>query len=143
MFEFVRSNTKLLLLVLVVLIIPAFVFVGVEGYTQFIDPSNRAVATVGSREISQREWEAAHRNRVDQLRRQMPGIDARLLDSPEFKREALDELVREEVLRQTAQRLMLVTTDDRLQRSFREDPQLPFCACPMAASTASCSPRRA
>lgn len=130
MFEFVRTHTKLLLFVLVILIIPSFVFLGVEGYTQFIDPSNRAVATVGSREITQREWDAAHQNRVDQLRRQTPGVDARLLDSPEFKRQSLDQLVREEVLRQAAQRFLLTTTDDRLRRSFLEDPQLAFLRLP-------------
>ena len=126
MFEFVRTHTKLLLFVLVLLIIPSFVFFGVQGYTQFNDPSNRTVATVGGRKITQNEWDAAHQRQVEQARRQMPGLDARLLDSPEFKRETLEGLVRDEVLRRTAQDLHLATTDERLQRTFASDPQLAF-----------------
>jgi peptidyl-prolyl cis-trans isomerase D len=126
MFEFVRTHTKLLLFVLVILIIPSFVFFGVQGYTQFNDPSNRTVASVDGRKITQREWDAAHQRRIEQVRRQVPGIDARLLDSPEFKRETLDALVRDEVLRRAAETLHLATTDDRLQRSFLNDPQLAF-----------------
>jgi peptidyl-prolyl cis-trans isomerase D len=126
MFEFIRTHTRLLLFVLVLLIIPSFVFFGVQGYTQFNDPANRAVATVGGRKITQNEWDAAHQRQIDQARRQMPGIDARLLDSPEFKRETLEGLVRDEVLRRTAQDLHLATTDERLQRTFVSDPQLAF-----------------
>ncbi|MCI1192744.1 SurA N-terminal domain-containing protein [Calidifontimicrobium sp. SYSU G02091] len=126
MFEFVRTHTKLLLFVLVILIIPSFVFFGVQGYTQFNDPSNRTVASVDGRKITQREWDAAHQRRIEQVRRQVPGIDARLLDSPEFKRETLDALVRDEVLRRAAEKLHLATTDERLQRSFLNDPQLAF-----------------
>ncbi|MCU0929697.1 MAG: SurA N-terminal domain-containing protein [Burkholderiaceae bacterium] len=126
MFEFVRTHTKLLLFVLVLLIIPSFVFFGVQGYSQFNDPANRTVVTVGGRKITQNEWDAAHQRQIEQARRQMPGIDARLLDSPEFKRETLEGLVRDEVLRRTAQDLHLATTDERLQRTFVSDPQLAF-----------------
>src|SRR5512139_1056748 len=126
MFEFVRTHTRLLLFVLVLLIIPSFVFFGVQGYTSFNDPSNQTVATVGGRKIKQLEWDAAHRQQAEQMRRQMPGVDVRLLDSPEFKRETLERLVRDEVLRQTAEQLHLTTTDDRLHRSFVGDPQLAF-----------------
>jgi len=126
MFEFIRSHTRLLLFVLVILIIPSFVFFGVQGYTQFNDPSNRTVATVGGRKITQAEWDAAHQRRAEQLRRQMPGLDPRLLDSAQLKQETLDGLIRDEVLRRTAEQLHLVTTDERLQRSFVNDPQLAF-----------------
>ncbi len=126
MFEFFRTHTKLLLALLVVLIIPSFVFFGVQGYTQFNDPSNRTVARVGDRKITQNEWDFAHQRQIEQVRRQMPGVDARLLDSPEFKRETLDGLIRDEVLRRTAEQLHLATTDERLQRAFVSDPQLAF-----------------
>ena len=126
MFEFIRSHTKLLLFVLVILIIPSFVFFGVQGYTQFNDPGNRTVATVGGRKITQNEWDAAHQRRAEQLRRQMPGLDPRLLDSAEFKRETLDTLIRDEVLRRIAEQLHLVTTDERLRHTFVNDPQLAF-----------------
>lgn len=126
MFEFIRSHTRLLLFVLVILIIPSFVFFGLEGYTQFNDAANRTVATVGGRKITQAEWDAAHQRRAEQLRRQMPGLDPRVLDSAQLKRESLEGLIRDEVLRRTAEQLHLVTTDERLQRSFVNDPQLAF-----------------
>ena len=126
MFEFIRSHTRLLLFVLVILIIPSFVFFGVQGYSQFNDAANRTVATVGGRKITQAEWDAAHQRRAEQLRRQVPGLDPRVLDSAQLKRETLDGLIRDEVLRRTAEQLHLVTTDERLQRSFVNDPQLAF-----------------
>ena len=37
MFEFVRTHTKLLQFMLVLLIFPSFVFFGIQGYSRFMD----------------------------------------------------------------------------------------------------------
>jgi peptidyl-prolyl cis-trans isomerase D len=130
MFDFIRTHTRLMMLVLVLLIIPSFVFFGVQGYSQFYDAAGEAVAVVDGRKITRAEWDAAQRRQADALRRQMPDVDARLLDTPQFKREALDGLVRDEVLRRTAERQHLATTDEQLQRAFVSDPQLAFLRQP-------------
>ncbi|WP_372525025.1 SurA N-terminal domain-containing protein [Piscinibacter sp.] len=123
MFEFVRTHTRLLQFVLVLLIFPSFVFFGIQGYSRFTGGGNAAVAKVAGRTITQAEWDAAHHEQVERVRRQMPGVDAKLFDTPEMKRQSLDGLVREHVMLAAADQLHLVTTDDRLLRLFSTDPQ--------------------
>ena len=98
MFEFVRSHKRLLQFLLVILIFPSFVFFGVQGYTSFQDASMTAVAVVDGRDVTRGEWEQAHQRGVDRMRQQMPGVDAKLLDTPAMRQQTLDALVRDRVL---------------------------------------------
>jgi peptidyl-prolyl cis-trans isomerase D len=124
MFEFVRSHTRLLQLMLFLLVFPSFVFFGVQGYTRFSEPGMRAVASVDGQSITQAEWDLAHQRWLDQMRRQMPGLDAKMLDTPQARQETLDNLVRERVMRAAAVSGQLAPGDERLARIFRTDPQL-------------------
>jgi len=130
MFEFVRTHTRLLQFILVLLIFPSFVFFGIQGYSRFTGGGNTTVAKVAGRDITQDEWEAAHREQIERVRRQMPGVDAKLFDTPEMKRQSLEGVVREHVMLAAADKLNLVTTDDRLQRLFSTDPQFAFIRNP-------------
>ena len=130
MFDFFRKHTRVLQFVLVLLIFPAFVFFGVQGYSNFSEGGNATVASVNGKAITQLEWDAAHRDQVERIRRQNPGADAKLLDSPEIKRMALDVVVRERVMLAAADKLNLVTTDERLSRLFTSDPQFAFLRNP-------------
>ena len=121
MFDFVRNHTRLVLGALLLLIIPSFVFFGVEGYTQFRDGSNASVASVDGRSITRAEWERAHQRVVDRQRREKP--DATNLDSDAARRETLDALVRERVLEAAGRKLHLAPSDERLRRLFASDPQ--------------------
>jgi peptidyl-prolyl cis-trans isomerase D len=123
MFEFVRKHTRLLQFVLVLLIFPSFVFFGIQGYSRFTEGGNATVAKVAGKEITQGEWDAAHRDQIERVRRQMPGVDAKLFDTPEMRQRTLEGLMRERVMLAAADKLHLVTTDDRLQRLFATDPQ--------------------
>jgi peptidyl-prolyl cis-trans isomerase D len=123
MFDFVRNHTRLMLGLVLLLIIPSFVFFGVQGYESFTDGSRSAVARVDGVDITRSEWDFAHQRNVERLRRQMPTVDAKLLDTPQMRRETLDGLVRERVLLATARQLHLVPGDERLQRLFVTDPQ--------------------
>jgi peptidyl-prolyl cis-trans isomerase D len=126
MFEFVRKHTRLFQFILLILILPSFALVGMQGYTSFMDGSNSGVATVNGRKITQAEADAAHRDQVERMRRQMPNLDAKLLDSPEVRRESLDGLVRERVMQAAAEKQHLVVSDERLQSLFLNDPQFAF-----------------
>jgi len=130
MFEFVRKNTRLFQGILLVLILPSFALVGMQGYTSFMDGSNADVATVDGRKITQSEWDQAQSRQLDQMRRQMPNLDPKLLDTPEAKREALEGLLRERVLQATAAKQHLVVSDERLQNMFARDPQFAFLRNP-------------
>ena len=105
------------------LIIPSFVFFGVENYSKFRDAANAKVATIDGQDITQAEWDQAHQRNVERMRRQMPGVDVKLLDTPAQKRQTLEGLVRERVLLAAAQAQHLLPSDQRLQRLFVADPQ--------------------
>jgi peptidyl-prolyl cis-trans isomerase D len=124
MFDFIRHHSRVLFFVMVLLIFPSVVFFGVQGYTQFNDPAGAAVAKVDGQKISRAEWDAAHRRQAEQMRRQMPNLDAALFDSPVVKRETLDNLVRERVLLTAANRAHLAVGDERLHRELMTIPQL-------------------
>jgi len=124
MFDFVRKHTRLLQFVLVLLIFPSFVFFGIQGYSRFTGGENEPVAKVDGHNITQAEWTAAQREQVERVRRQMPGVDAKLFDTPEMKKQVLDSLLRERVLLAAADKAHLVTTDERLQRELLAIPQL-------------------
>ena len=130
MFEFIRRHTRLLQAVLVLLIFPSFVFFGIQGYSGFGDVSQRAVATVDGRKITQADWDLAHRNQIERVRRESPGIDASLFDGPEMRRQTLEALVRERVMLAAANDGHLVTSDERLLRIFSSDPQFAFLRNP-------------
>ncbi len=123
MFEHVRKHNKILMIVLFLLIIPSFVLVGIDGYNRFLE-KDRAVARVGSSDITRGEWDAAHRQEVERMRQLMPGIDARLLDSDQARYGTLERLVRERVLAQAAQAAGLEASDARLARELQSIPAI-------------------
>ena len=123
MFEFVRKHTKIMMTLMFLMIIPAFVLVGVDGF-QNINAGGESVATVGSQSIKQAEWDGAHKTEVDRLRAQMPNLDAKLLDSPEARYVTLERLVRERVLAEAVQDSGLGTSDVRLARELQQDPTI-------------------
>jgi peptidyl-prolyl cis-trans isomerase D len=122
MFDFVRKHNKIMMGVLFLLIVPSFVLLGVSDYTR--NEGKTVVATVDGREITQAEWDAAHRNEVDRLRASMPQLDVKLLDTPEARYATLDRLVRERVLGAAADKLGLSASDQRLARELNNNPQI-------------------
>ncbi|MEY4883693.1 MAG: hypothetical protein RIS34_1547 [Pseudomonadota bacterium] len=123
MFDLVRKHTKILMFMMFLLIIPAFVLVGIDGYRKMND-TGVAVARVGSHDITQGEWDAAHRNEIDRMRASMPTLDPKLLDSPEARYATLERLLHERVLIQAADKAKLVTTDARLARELQQNPTI-------------------
>ena len=122
MFNFVRKNTRILQLILVILILPSFVMFGIEGYSRFGDQAD-TVAKIGKQPITQAEWDNAHRNFVDRVRAQQPDVDPKLFDTPEFRKQSLEALVRQHVLAAAAADQHMGVTDARLLRSFTTDPR--------------------
>ena len=123
MFDFVRKHTKIMMGLMFLLIIPSFVLFGLEGYNRSRE-NNAAVARVAGQDITQAEWDAAHKNEIDRVRESMPSIDVKLLDSPEARYATLERLVRDRVLVAAAQKLKLVTSDARLARDLQQNPAI-------------------
>lgn len=123
MFDFVRKHTKVLMFLMFLLIIPAFVMVGVDGY-KGMSSAGATVATVGSHKITQTEWDIAHKNEVDRIRASQPNVDTKLLDSELARYATLERLVRERVLTEAVTQEHLTTTDARLARELQQDPTI-------------------
>ena len=123
MFEFIRTHTRLVLGFMLLLIVPSFVFFGVQGYSRFTEGGNADVAKVAGQGITRAEWDNAVRRYGDRIRQQSPNVDPKLLDSPQVRQDALDALVRERVLLVAADKLQLYPTAPRMVRLFDNDPQ--------------------
>ena len=123
MFDFVRQHTKVLMSLMFLLIIPAFVLVGVDGFSN-VNNGGTTVAKVASHSISQQEWDFAHQNEVDRIRASMPTVDVNLLESPQTRYATLERLVRERVMSEAAQDAHLTTSDARLARELQQNPTI-------------------
>lgn len=124
MLEFFRTHGKPLQFLLLLVIIVAFVFVGIEGYLGMTDKANATVASVGGLDIKQSEFDREHREQVERQRQQMPGLDVKLLDTPVMRQATLDEMVRERLLLLAAQKAHLAVTDQRLLDVLQGMPEL-------------------
>lgn len=123
MFDFFRNNIKFLLGFLMLLIIPAFVLFGVEGYSNLREGRD-VVAKVGRIEITRQEWDFAHRQEVDRLVASMPGIDRSLLDNEASRFDTLERLINERLLALASAEGLYLTTDQRLARELTQDPSI-------------------
>lgn len=123
MFDLVRKHTKIMMGLMFLLIIPSFVLFGLEGYNR-AQNKGTAVARVDGLDITQAEWDFAHKNEVDRVRESMPTLDVKLLESPEARYATLERLVRDRVLAAAATQLKLVTPDARLARDLQQNPTI-------------------
>ncbi len=123
MFDFVRKHTKIMQFLLFLLIFPSFVLFGIDGYNRFRE-KGETVAKVGGIEISQGEWDQAHKNEVDQIRASRPNVDIKLFDTPEAKYRSLERLVRDRVLSTAADQFRLTATDAQLAQSLQSNPNI-------------------
>lgn len=107
MFDLVRNNKKFIQVILAIIILP-FALWGVDSYVN----SGRSddVAKVGETSISVADFQQALREQQDRLRPQLGNNPAQLalLDSPEFRRGVVQELINQRLL-------LLFATDSRLR----------------------------
>lgn len=122
MFEAIRKHSKVVMGILFLLIIPSFVLFGIDG--NYFTEKSPVVASVDGKNITQNDWDNAHRAESDRLRAQSPGIDGKLLDSPQMRYAALERLVRDRVLRVAAQKMHLLVSDARLARELQAIPAI-------------------
>lgn len=103
------------------LIVITFSFFGIESY--FVTQTDDFVAKVGDREISQQDF----RTRFDEFRQQQlqqanGAINASFFEQPAIKRRILDQMIDEQVILQTNERLGVVIPADRLRSEILKIP---------------------
>jgi len=123
MFEFIRSHQKLMQILLAIVIVPSFIFVGVSGYESFGD-SATTVAKIDGQPLSQQEYEQALRRQLDQYRQRLgTQFDQKLFDTPEFRQSVLDNLIAQRAITSEAKRSHLSATDAAVQRAVAQSLQ--------------------
>jgi len=123
MFDFVRQHKKIMQFLLVLLIFPSFVLFGIDGYNRFRD-TGAAVAVIDGVEITQSQWDAAHRSEADRTRNSMPNIDLKMLDSDAFKYSVLDRMVRDRILQAAVENAKLTASDSKLAQELQQNPTI-------------------
>lgn len=123
MFDTIRNNSKILMGLLALLIIPSFVLFGIDGYNQR-DAKGAVVAKVDGQDITQQDWDAVHQREVDRMRASMPNLDAKLLGSDEARYATLERIVNDRLIAVAAQKQLLVTSDQRLANYLQRDPSI-------------------
>lgn len=123
MFDAIRNRQRLMYALLLLLIFPPFVMFGLDGFTKMHNGSQN-VAEVNGVAISQQEFSAVQRNRLEELRAQYgPSVDAKLLDTPEARQALLDQLVRERVQGDYQNKSHVAISDNRVVAWLAEQPQ--------------------
>ena len=122
MFETIRQS-KIVMIFLLGLLVIAFVFVGVSGYSSFNDKSP-TVAELDGAVITQAQWDQAHEAEIQKLRESMPQLDVKLLDTPEARYATLERLLQDELVAASVRKLRVVAGDSAVQRALRDDPWL-------------------
>ena len=122
MLESIRKHSKFVMIVLFLLIIPSFVLVGIDS--NYFSGKSPVVARVDGKDITQADWDNAHRVESDRIRAQTPGIDGKLLDSPQARYATLERMVRDQVLQAAAQKMHLQVSDARLAAELQAIPQI-------------------
>lgn len=123
MFAFVRTHNRLLQAALLFLIFPAFVFWGLESYASFASQS-RSLASVDGQDISQTDFERAHRSQIEQARASRPDLSDEMLNSPQARSATLERQIHAMMLRTAARQARLVTSDARLETALMQNPQI-------------------
>lgn len=127
MFDWVQNNKRLMQGVLALIFLP-FAFFGIEGYFQSNELGSE-VARVGDYKVTQQEFQNALRERQEQMRRMLNNapIDQAMLDSPEMRFAALDQIVRDRLMLSQAVRSGIKVNDAQLrdlimsQQNFMQD----------------------
>ena len=122
MLESIRKHSKFVMILLFLLIIPSFIFVGVDQ--SYFSGSSPTVARVAGHDITQNDWDNTHRYESDRLRSENPSLDASFLDSPQARYATLERMVRDRVFQTAAQKMHLLTSDAELARVLQAMPAI-------------------
>jgi peptidyl-prolyl cis-trans isomerase D len=115
------KKSGLLVKIILGVIVIGFSFFGIESY--FVARVDNSVARVGGTEITQEQF----RQRFDENRQRMMqmmggAVDASYFERPEMKHQILEQLVNEQVLIETNQKLGITVPDERVKSEILSVP---------------------
>ena len=108
-----KSGSKIAYFILS-LLMAAFMFFGIQGY--FVASSDNGVAKVGGNEISSSEYRGRMNEHVQRMRAMMgDSFNSDFFNTPQYKRQVVDQLVDEELLTQAGAAAGVAISDARLR----------------------------
>lgn len=124
MFELIRNHRRWMQFILLVLIVPSFVFVGVSGYDSFMTDEPE-LATVNGQPITMGEFDIAYRNQLENFRQQFGSrFDPVVLDTPAMREQLLNQLIDQRLLATVAQDNSFSVSDGTLRNTIASIPQV-------------------
>ncbi len=122
MFDLVRNHKRWMLFLVLILILPSFVFFGIEGYARFTG-ADEVMVRVGDTTITRTEYEMARRNQLERVRQLFgPGFDTRVFDSREAREQTLQQLIDQRVTALAAADGRLGVSDNALRQAIAQIP---------------------
>ncbi|MCL2458717.1 MAG: SurA N-terminal domain-containing protein [Desulfobulbus sp.] len=119
MLNILRKNAQSVVVQAIVVIIAlVFIFWGVGGKMK--DNPN-ALAVVNGKEMPYRDFQQRYEQTVENYKQQFGGqLPPGLLQGTELKEQVLDQLIREELLRQGAEKTGIIISKEAIQRKIKE-----------------------
>lgn len=122
MFDFIRHHQRLMQLVLLLLILPSFVFFGVQGYTSLMS-SEPELASVDGQPITLGEFDRARRAQLEQYRSALGAqFDAAAFDTPALREQLLNSLIDQRTVAIAAAQGRYSVSDEMLRRTIAAIP---------------------
>ena len=118
MFDAVRKHQRVMLGLILLLILPAFVFFGVSGYDQMMGGGDE-VAVVEGTKIPRQAYEEAHRQQVERLQQMLGGqVDAKLFDTPAARAQTLEGLITQQAVLAEARSKHISVPPNEVQKAI-------------------------
>jgi hypothetical protein len=123
MLESIRKYQKILMGILLLLILPSFVFLGVESYMRDIGQDTVLVKIDGTN-ITRQELDNAVKVRADRLLQQGRKLDSAVVNSVPFKQTVLSEVVQQRLIAYEIKALKLEVTPEALAKDLTQIPEI-------------------
>lgn len=124
MLDFVRNNRRLMLLLLLVLVFPSFVFFGVESYSRFMDSSHDA-AKVDGRAITTQEVDNVVRDQSERMRQMLGNnYDPRMFEGAAARQSVLDQLILQRVVSDATVKKNLTVSNEQVRQAIESIPAI-------------------
>jgi peptidyl-prolyl cis-trans isomerase D len=121
MFELIGKHKRLLQVLLALILIPPFAFFGIQSFDGFTGTAD--LAAVNGSAISAAEFGRALDQQRDQLRAALGrNFDPALLDTPEARKQLLENLVARRVLGLYVAGNQMIATDDHVRELIATEP---------------------
>lgn len=123
MFDFIRTNQRFMMFILLVLVLPSFVLIGFSGYTNYVS-GDKELVKVGDSAVTLQEFEMARRNQLEQLQRSAMGrFDPEVLNTRPAREMLLESLVDRRVLVDVATAERFSVSDAALRNEIAQMPE--------------------